>query len=145
MPKSMTMNKCTSVLSHFMALQTRPCYTEFIARRRGFRALPEATGLHHRVSIHSVLPLRPPWSLYKQRQQKMHKLCWPFWWPWRCAGTIPRASPDGGCPGIQWKPLDAAIGQVFTIKCCVKSYASFSEFFHCQLVKKGSGLRQGPY
>jgi hypothetical protein len=26
----------------------------------------------------------------------MCPLCWPFWWPSRCGGTIPRALPNGG-------------------------------------------------
>ena len=26
----------------------------------------------------------------------MCPLCWPFWWPLQCGGTIPHTSPDGG-------------------------------------------------
>ncbi len=44
--------------------------------------------------------------------KKMDQLCWPFWWLRSCAGTIPRALPDGGGPGLWQKPLDAAIGWV---------------------------------
>jgi hypothetical protein len=28
----------------------------------------------------------------------------------QCGGTIPRASPDGGGPGLSYKPLNTAIG-----------------------------------
>ena len=32
--------------------------------------------------------------------------------PWQCSGTMRGASTDGAHPGLQSKPLDAAIGQV---------------------------------
>jgi hypothetical protein len=41
----------------------------------------------------------------------MHPLWWPFQWPLRCGGTIPRASPDGEGPGLSYKPLNTAIGR----------------------------------
>ncbi len=44
---------------------------------------------------------------------KLHLLCWPFWWPCQCAGTLTCASPNGGGPWLHQKPLDTAIGQVF--------------------------------
>jgi hypothetical protein len=46
---------------------------------------------------------------------QMHLGCEPFWQPSWCAGTIPRASPDGGGPWLTRKPLDAATGWVFTL------------------------------
>jgi hypothetical protein len=36
-----------------------------------------------------------------------------------CGGTIPRASPDGGGPGLSYKPLNITIGRALTpIECC---------------------------
>jgi hypothetical protein len=43
------------------------------------------------------MPLRrPPERQQTKRRCNMCPLCWPFWWPLRCAGTILHASPDGG-------------------------------------------------
>ena len=64
------------------------------------RATPKATGGYHRVTIHSLLPWRPPGRQSTNLQWKIQPLCWPFWWPSRCAGTIPRALPNGGGPGL---------------------------------------------
>ncbi len=49
----------------------------------------------------------------------MHLIRRPFWWPRRCAGAIPTASPDVACPGllVLRKPLDAAIGQLLATYC----------------------------
>ncbi len=44
--------------------------------------------------------------------QQIHLKWWPFRWPWRCAGTQLRTSPDGGGPEIHVKPLDTTIRQV---------------------------------
>jgi hypothetical protein len=46
------------------------------------------------------LPWRPPGRQSTNLQWKIQPLCWPFWWPSRCAGTIPRALPNGGGPGL---------------------------------------------
>ncbi len=43
---------------------------------------------------------------------KMFLRCWPFRWPWRCAGAIQMALPDAACPGLPRKPLAIAIGQL---------------------------------
>ncbi len=49
----------------------------------------------------------------KQNNDKKNYLKdWPFWWPRRCAGTIPRASPNRGGLGLCEMPQNAAIGQV---------------------------------
>jgi hypothetical protein len=37
---------------------------------------------------------------------------WQFRLPWRCSGTTRGALPNRARPGLQWKPLDASIGQV---------------------------------
>jgi hypothetical protein len=42
---------------------------------------------------------------------------WPFQWPWRSANAIRSASPNAACPGLLWKPLDAAIGQLLAPYC----------------------------
>jgi hypothetical protein len=42
----------------------------------------------------------------------MHLKRWPNRWPWRCAGTEPPTSPDGGGLGLCKMPLNAAIGRV---------------------------------
>ena len=39
--------------------------------------------------------------------EQMHLRCWPFRWPWRCAGEIWSASPDAAWPGFtrsHWTP-----------------------------------------
>ena len=46
----------------------------------------------------------------------MHLTRWPFWWPRQCAGTVPRTSTDAPCSALQLKPLDTAIGQIYTSK-----------------------------
>ncbi len=54
------------------------------------RASTEATECRHRATTHSVSPWLPPGRQSTQRLCKMYPLCWPFWWPSRCAGTIAR-------------------------------------------------------
>ena len=44
----------------------------------------------------------------------MHLTRWPFQWPWICAGMEPSASTNALCSALQLKPLDTAIGRVFT-------------------------------
>ncbi len=44
--------------------------------------------------------------------QQMTLKRWPNWWPWQCAGTLPRTSPDGGGLGLSKMPLNATIRQV---------------------------------
>ena len=41
----------------------------------------------------------------------MYPLCWSFWCPSRCSGTITRTSPNGGGSGLSLKPLNATIGR----------------------------------
>jgi hypothetical protein len=78
-----------------------------------FRATPEATGRCHRVTTCFVSPWRPPGRQQTKQQCIMCPLCWPFRWSSRCGGTIPRALPNGGGPGLSYKPLPlyTAIGQ----------------------------------
>jgi hypothetical protein len=44
--------------------------------------------------------------------QQMTLKIWLNRWPWQCAGTLPRTSPDGGGLGLSKMPLNATIGQV---------------------------------
>ncbi len=44
--------------------------------------------------------------------ERMHIQRWPFRWPCRGVEVIHAASPNAACPGLHWKPLDAAIGQL---------------------------------
>ena len=46
--------------------------------------------------------------------KQMHLTCWRFRWPWQCASTVPSASTNASCSALQFKPLNAATGQVFT-------------------------------
>ncbi len=47
----------------------------------------------------------------------MHLRRRPFRWP--CGGVEPinEALPNAACPGLLWKPLDAAIGQLIALYC----------------------------
>ena len=61
---------------------------------------------------------------------KIPAVCWPFRWPWRCADTVPRASPNRGGPGLLWKQLVAATGRVLRpIVSIGHAKADFSDFF----------------
>ncbi len=93
-----------------MAMAVSRSNTDGIAQCGMSRATPEATGRHHQATTHSVLPQRPPGQQQMKRRQKNV--------PKRLAilmaagaGTIPRASPNRGGPGLHEKPLDATIGQ----------------------------------
>ncbi len=44
--------------------------------------------------------------------QQMTLKRWPNWWPWQCAGTLPRTLPGIGDSGLSKMPLNATIGQV---------------------------------
>ncbi len=74
------------------------------------KATPEATGRRHRATTPSI----SPWRLSGRQQTKQRCIIYPLWWPFRwssqCGGTILRASPDGGGPGLSNKPLNTAIG-----------------------------------
>jgi hypothetical protein len=90
-----------------------------IARCSMSRATLEATGRRHRATTRSVSPWRPPGRQQTKQRCIMYPLWWPFRWPSRCGGTIPRASPDGGGPGLSYKPLNTAIGRALApIGCC---------------------------
>ncbi len=96
----------------------------------------------------TTLSMLPRWPLWWQltKHEKMHQLCWPFWWLRRCTGKIPHASSNGGGPGLCWTPLFATIGQVLRpIVAIGHTNTDFLCFFNCQVVeKKGSGLPLRP-
>jgi hypothetical protein len=47
----------------------------------------------------------------------MFLCCWPFQWPWQSAGARGSTLPNAVCPGLLWKPLDTAIGQLLAPYC----------------------------
>jgi len=100
-----------------IAMAVQWCNTARIARWRRSRALIEATKCRHRVTTRSVSPWQPPGRQQTKRRCKMYPLCWPCRWPWwRCGGTIPLTSPDGGGSWLSQKPLNATIGQALAPK-----------------------------
>ncbi len=71
--------------------------------------------------------------------QQMTLKRWPNRWPWRCAGTLPCTSPDGGGLGLSKMPLNATIGQVLRpIMTIGHACAVFFLCFHCQNHRKRS-------
>ena len=76
-----------------MAMVRRWSDTCGIAQCSMSSATPEATGRHHRGTTRSVLPWRPPGQQQTKQRCIMHPVL-------RCGGTIPRASPNGGGPGL---------------------------------------------
>jgi len=87
----------TSLAGHFDGHGDAPMqYRVRISQCIATRALPEATERCHRVTTRYVSPWRPPEGQPTQQLCKMYPLCWPFRWPLRGGGTIPRTLPDGG-------------------------------------------------
>ncbi len=72
---------------------------------------------------------------------------WLNWWPWRCAGMVPRTSPDGGGLGLCKMPLNTTIGQVLRpIEGNeTKQRRFFPSVFIVDPLKRGSRWRQGPW
>ncbi len=103
------------------------------------RATLNVSGCWHRVTTSSVLPQQPPGQQKKNNNQQMTLKGWPNWCPWRCAGTLPRTSPDGGGLGLSKMPLNATIGwvlrQIITIG---HACAGFFQCFHRQNRRKRS-------
>ncbi len=95
-----------------MAMRTRWSNARGIAQFRKSRATLDAPGRRHWVTTSSVLPQWPPGQQKTNNNQQMTLKRWPNWWPWRCAGTLPRTSPNGGGLGLFKMPLNATIGWV---------------------------------
>jgi len=99
-------NKASCPPAILIAMVVRRFNTKRIARCSMPRATPEATGRHHWATTH--------WRQSTKQLCKVHLLCWPFRWPSRCTGEIPRVLTDGGGFWLSKKPLNAAIGQALT-------------------------------
>ncbi len=61
--------------------------------------------------------------------QQMTLKRWPNWWPWRCVGTLPRTSPNGGGLGLSKMPLNTTIGWV--LRPIMTIGHAFAVFFWC--------------
>ncbi len=71
--------------------------------------------------------------------QQMTLKRWLNWWPWQCAGTLPRTSTNGGGLGLSKMPLNATIGQVlWPIMTTSHACAVFFWCFHRQNRRKRS-------
>ncbi len=68
--------------------------------------------------LHRIAPVDKEVICKEKKQFKLYHICWPFWWPWWCAGMILCISPDGGGPGLQRKPAD--FFRVFSLSTCWK-------------------------
>jgi hypothetical protein len=68
------------------------------------------------AGIGPLLALYRPSGRQGNRQtnnnQQMTLKKWPNQWPWRCAGMLPRTSPNEGGLELSKMPLNATIGQV---------------------------------
>ncbi len=102
-------------LAILIAMVVQWCDTAWIARWRRSWALIKATKRHHWATTRSVLPRRPPGRQQTLRRCNMYPLCWPFRWPWRCDGSIPSVSLNGGGSWLSQKPLHATIGRALAL------------------------------
>ncbi len=103
-------NKSPRPPAILIAMAVRRCNTKRITQCSMTRVSPKATGCCHRATTDYVLAQQSPGWQSTKRQCKVHLLCWPFWWPLWCTGTI----PQGGGSWLSKKPLNAAIGQALT-------------------------------
>ncbi len=84
-----------------------------------------------------LAPYHPSGNRQTHNNQQMTLKRWPNWWPWRCAGTLPRTLPNGGGLGLSKMPLNATIGQVLRpIMTIGHTCAGFFWCFHCQNRRK---------
>ncbi len=125
-----------------MAMAVRRCDMKRISRCSMTRASLEATGHCHRATTRSVSPHRPPGRRSTQQWCNIYPLCWPFWWPLRCGGTIPHALPDGGGSWFSFKPLNATIGRALALIYPI-GHTDSGCFLHF-IVKKSSSWHVGP-
>ena len=79
----------------------------------------------------------------KKNTAKKHHPCRPFWWPWRCTGTIQHASPDGRGPveatGRRHRVSIASDNSVWT-----RMPHFFSEYFHRWPAEEGLEMTSRP-
>ena len=134
------------LLAILIAMAVWRCNTARIAWWRRFRAFIKATKRCHRATTCSVSPQQQPGRQKTKWHCKMCPLCWPFWLTWQCNGTLLGALPDGGGPGLSWKPLNAAIGHALApIEInwtCLP--LNLGAYFIVTLSKKSSSLYFGP-
>jgi hypothetical protein len=95
------------------------------------------------AGIGRLLALYRPSGRQGNRQtnnnQQMTLKRWPNRWPWRCAGTLPRTSPNGGGLGLSKMPLNSTIGRVLRpIMTIGHACAGFFRCFHPQNRRKRS-------
>ncbi len=70
--------------------------------------------------------------------QQMTLKRWPNWWPWRCAGTLPCTTPNGGGLGLSKMPLNTTIGQVLRLIMTIgHACAIFFDVFMVKTKEKG--------
>ena len=135
-------NECPSIAGHFdghgEALKWYMGHRQM--QHVQDRATPEATGRRHWATTRSVLPRRPPGRQQTKQRCIMYPLWWPFRWSSRCGGTIPRASPDGGGPGLSYKPLNTAIGRALAPIASIgqSNFGCFFDFIVKSLKKSSS-------
>jgi hypothetical protein len=89
-----------------------------------------------------LAPYRPSGCQGNSKQKddkKMYQKDWPFQWPRRCAGTIPRTLPNRGGLGLCWMPLNAAIVLVLRpIVAIGQAYLGFFQVFSSSTCTKRS-------
>ena len=66
--------------------------------------------IDHNMSLSTIMVCK-----FYDNHKHMLLICWWFWWPWRCASTVPIALTYALCSALQFKPLDPAIGRVFAL------------------------------
>ncbi len=121
-----------------MAMWMRWSDARGIARFSKSRATLDAPGRRHRATTSSVSPQRPPGQQKTNNNQQMTLKRWLNWWPWRCAGTLPRTLPNGGGLGLYKMPLNTTIGQVLRpIMTIGHACAGFFYVFIVKTVEKG--------
>ena len=49
--------------------------------------------------------------------KRMHIICWRFLWSWQFASTVSNTTTHALCSALQFKPLDTAIGWIFSPYC----------------------------
>ncbi len=73
--------------ANMMAMAVHQSDTVSIDRRMKSRAFIKAAQHRHQVTTRSVLPGGHQGDSKQNKNAKYPPLCWPFWWPWWCAGN----------------------------------------------------------
>jgi hypothetical protein len=96
MTKSTMTSKCISVAAQFEGFADAP---EQYRWHCPMRHVQGYFGNHWtQPSGNYSLCIAPAATMATGKQTTINKythlLCWPFWWPWQCASTIPRIPPN---------------------------------------------------